>query len=136
MEKDISLFWDYVKNNSPRIRQKFQYQAYEMVRLLILHLVHEQSVPSGLNNDDDIASIPWDQYDTNTMLSLRMHKSGTYDLHFEYYDDDQEDYVSATYVLTHKETVDLPEGIKWLLSETLQSGKPQTLDPNKIGNFQ
>ena len=134
METYIDDLWEYISMNSKAFHKSFTKYTSEITRLLVLYLLHEGDIGTGLGYKGckTWAMITMNEYDSETQLSLSFHGNDVYDLYFEYYDDDKQKSVAVNYILTEQEIEGLPPGLRDLLKSTLQKGKSQHISGKQL----
>ncbi len=134
MNNPYEQFWQYISDNSAAFIRNFPAYTPEITRLLILSLVSEESIGTGMGTKGkkEWAEITMNEYDGDRRLSLRYHPDKTYDLFFMYYNDDKEDWEEISHNFSSEEAADLPAGLRLLLEETLNSGKLQRADARTL----
>ncbi len=106
-------FEELIKNHSADLIEKFITEVLSKDFVDIQFDYFEQ---------DQWAVITTHQYEEDREISLRMHLNDYYDLHFGYYDD-QDDFVEIVHPLTEEEKKILPERLIKVMKKVLDDEK-------------
>ena len=111
---------DLVKNHSAEIIEK-----------LITDVVNKEPVEVHFNfeNDDQWSVITMHVYEEDKEISLRLHADDVYDLHFGYYDDDDE-FFEIIQPLTEEEKKIIPERLRKVMKKVLADEQGMRLPVN------
>jgi len=111
---------DLVKNHSAEIIEK-----------LVTHVVNKEPVEVHFNfeNDDQWAIITMHIYEEDKEISVRLHANDLYDLHFGYYNDDDE-FLEIIQPLTEEEKMIIPERLKKVMKKVLADEQGMRLPVN------
>jgi len=103
-------------------------QSTEIIKKLVADVLGKEPVEVHFNfeDDDQWSLITMHIYDEDKEISLRLHHNDLYDLHFGYYDDDDE-FFEIVQPLTEEEKKIIPERLKKVMKKVLEDEKGMRL---------
>ncbi|HEY4151431.1 MAG TPA: hypothetical protein VGM41_20975 [Chitinophagaceae bacterium] len=111
---------DLVKNHSAEIIEK-----------LVTDVVTKEPVEVHFNfeDNDQWAAITVHVYEEDKEMSVRLHANDLYDLHFGYYDDDDE-FIEIVQQLTEEEKKIIPDRLRKVMKKVLADEEGMRLPVN------
>jgi hypothetical protein len=105
--------------------------AGEMVERLVTDVITKDAVEIRFEfeDDDQWAIITMHIYEEDKEISLRLHANDRYELHFGYYDDDDE-FFEINKPLTEEEKKVIPKGLQKLMGKVLADERGMRLPGN------
>ena len=105
--------------------------AAEIIEKLVTDVVTKEPVEVHFNfeDDDQWAVITLNVYEEDKEISVRLHANDVYDLHFGYYDDEDE-FHEIVKPLTEEEKKILPERLRKVMMKVLIDEKGMRLPMN------
>ena len=103
----------------------------EIIEKLLTDVLNKEPVEVHFNfeDDDQWAIITMHIYEEDKEISLRLHQDDLFDLHFGYYDDDDE-FFEIVQPLTEEEKKMIPERLKKVMAKVLADEKGMRLPKN------
>jgi hypothetical protein len=105
--------------------------AGEMVERLVTDVITKDAVEIRFEfeDDDQWSIISMHIYEEDKEISLRLHADDRYELHFGYYDDDDE-FFEITKPLSAEEIKVIPKGLQKLMGKVLADERGMRLPGN------
>ena len=106
-------------------------QSKEMIEKLVADVLGKEQVEVHFNfeDDDQWSLITMHIYEEDKEISLRLHQDDLYDLHFGYYDKNDE-FFEIVQPLTEEEKKIIPERLKKVMKKVLTDEKGMRLPAN------
>ena len=106
-------------------------ESAEMIEKFVADVLKQEPVEVHFNfeDDDQWALITMHLYDADQEISLRLHPDDLYDLHFGYYDDDDE-FIESVRPLTEEEKKAVPERLRKVMKKVLADEQGMRLPKN------
>jgi len=106
-------------------------QSKELVEKLVADVLGKKQVEVHFNfeDDDQWSLITMHIYEEDKEISLRLHQDDLYDLHFGYYDKNDE-FFEIVQPLTEEEKKIIPERLKKVMKKVLADEKGMRLPGN------
>ncbi|HLK27373.1 MAG TPA: hypothetical protein VKT28_02245 [Puia sp.] len=103
----------------------------EMIEKLVTEVVSKNPVEVLFNyeDEDQWSIITMHVYEEDKEISIRLHANDVYELHFGYYDDDDE-FFEIVKPFTEEEKKILPEGLKKVMKKVLADERGMRLSGN------
>ena len=103
----------------------------EMIERLLTDVLSKEPVEVHFNfeDDDQWSIVTMHIYEEDKEISLRLHKDDLYDLHFGYYDEDDE-FFEIVQPLSEEEKKMIPERLKKVMVKVLADEKGMRLPKN------
>ncbi len=103
----------------------------EMIEKLVTQVLSNDPVEVRFNFEDvdQWSIITMHVYEEDKEISVRLHANDLYDLHFGYYDDEDE-FFEITQALTEEEKKILPDGLKKVMKKVLSDEQGMRLPGN------
>ena len=106
-------------------------ESAEMIEKFVADVLKQEPVEVHFNfeDDDQWALITMHLYEADQEISLRLHPDDLYDLHFGYYDDDDE-FIESVRPLTEEEKKVIPERLRKVMKKVLADEQGMRLPKN------
>ena len=106
-------------------------QSAETIPRLVADILKTESLEIHFNfeDNDQWAILTLHLYDEDQEISLRLHQDDVYDLHFGYYDDDDE-FFEVVRPLTDAEKMIIPERLRKVMKKVLVDEEGMRLPKN------
>ena len=103
----------------------------EIIGKLITDVLSKEPVEIHFNfeDDDQWSLVTVHEYEEDKEISLRLHQDDLYDLHFGYYDDDDE-FFEIVQPLTEEEKKLIPERLRKVMKKVLADEEGMRLPKN------
>jgi hypothetical protein len=108
--------------------------AGEMIEKLVTDVVTKNAVEVRFDflDDDQWSVISMHNYEEDKEISLRLRTGDLYELHFGYYDDEDE-FFEITQTLTPEEKNIIPKGLRKVMAKVLADEQGMRLPGNFLG---
>lgn len=130
---DQQLFISQILNQKSylEVEKLFRLNIESLIQLIIHKSLGYQSFSIGLASlgKELWSTLCFDEYDDDTRFSLRYSSQG-FDLTLNYYNDEQQDFVEFTHILSTHELSLIPQGLLPILKRSWEEKKPCTIEPS------
>jgi len=94
--------------------------ADQLIEKLLTGILGEKNVEVRFDyaDEDQWSIVSMHLYEEDKEISIRLHLNGVYDLHFGYYDDEDE-FFEIIHPLTEKEIDMIPEGLRKVMKKVV-----------------
>ena len=116
MDKNIvEQFYHETKHSTAISKEQLSEYALDLLQTLIEKCLQEETFDIGImRSNNKWALISYDNLNSDIQLSLRYNSNG-FDVYLSYYDDNNEDDVSFSHLLTTDELSIVPEVLQTLM---------------------
>jgi hypothetical protein len=105
--------------------------AGEMIEKLVIEVISKEAAEVRFEYEDNEqwSVITMHNYEEDKEISLRLHANDRYELHFGYYDDEDE-FIEITQALTPEEKKIIPKGLQKVMEKVLADEQGMRLPGN------